>query len=174
MKIRLKDKRLFMKYLEKNQQKAVQGCYNFILVLDHLKPDFNIGKIFRSADAFGCCEVHLIGIDYFNVATSKGSFKHVPVKLYKDFGESYNYLEKEGYDIFLLEMEAELSLGMEKLPQKTAFVVGHEHFGLSFHSKDYERARSIKISQVGKTQSLNVSVAASIAMYEYTRQHIKP
>lgn len=173
MKIRSEDKRLFSKFLEKNQKKASPGQHDIILVLDHLKPDFNVGKIFRSADAFGCCEVHLIGIDYFNVASSKGSFKHVPVKFYKNFDESYNQLMKDGYDIFLLEMEAKLYLGMEDLPQKTAFVVGHEQFGLSFNPKDYKGTCSIKISQVGKTQSLNVSVAASIAMYEYTRQHMK-
>ena len=38
---------------------APPGRHKFIVVLDRLKPLFNIGKIFRSADAFGAAEVHL-------------------------------------------------------------------------------------------------------------------
>lgn len=41
---------------------AEPGPHRCIVVLDHLKPQFNVGKIFRSADAFGMREVHLTGI----------------------------------------------------------------------------------------------------------------
>ena len=54
---------------------ASPGRHEFIIVLDHLKPAFNIGKIFRSADAFGAAEVHLIATIFFDPAPAKGSFK---------------------------------------------------------------------------------------------------
>jgi tRNA G18 (ribose-2'-O)-methylase SpoU len=71
---------------------ASPGRHNFVLVLDHLKPRFNIGKIFRSAKAFGAEAVHLIGIDFFDPAPSMGSYKWVPAKFYKSFDQSYEDL----------------------------------------------------------------------------------
>ena len=58
-----------------------------------------------------------------------------------------------------------------QLPEKLAFVVGHEQFGISFNPNDYQGITTLKIKQLGKVESLNVSVAASIVMYEYFRQH---
>jgi tRNA G18 (ribose-2'-O)-methylase SpoU len=45
---------------------AHPGAHEFVVVLDGLKPGFNIGKIFRSADAFGAFEVHVIGTSFFD------------------------------------------------------------------------------------------------------------
>jgi len=61
---------------------AAPGGHDFVVVLDHLKPAFNIGKIFRSADAFDAAEVHLIATPFFDPAPAKGSFKWVPAKFH--------------------------------------------------------------------------------------------
>ena len=53
---------------------AKPGCHDFIIVCDGLKSDFNIGKIFRSAEAFGAQAVHLVGIDCFNPYPARGTF----------------------------------------------------------------------------------------------------
>ena len=58
-----------------------------------------------------------------------------------------------------------------ELPAKSAFVMGHEEHGLSFDRADYPDIRALTIPQFGPVQSLNVSVAASIVMYEYIRLH---
>jgi tRNA G18 (ribose-2'-O)-methylase SpoU len=150
---------------------ARSGPHRFIIVLDHLKPAFNIGKIFRSADAFGAREIHLVGIDFFNPAPAMGSFKWVPAIFHDDFATCYDYLQQERYSIFTLDPAADAVLMSASLPVRSAFVFGHEEFGLSVDRDRYPELRPLKIPQIGKVQSLNVSVAASVAMYEYFRQH---
>ncbi|MEW8584722.1 MAG: TrmH family RNA methyltransferase, partial [Candidatus Thiodiazotropha sp.] len=56
------------------------------------------------------------------------------------------------------------------MPKRTAFVLGHEEWGHSFERNDYPEITSVAIPQFGEVESLNVSVAASIVMYEYVRQ----
>ena len=149
---------------------AKPGAHQVILVLDHLKPDFNVGKIFRMADAFGAHEVHLVGISFFHPGPAKGSLRHVPAKFYEQFSESYRVLKEQGYSIFALEPSDSRDLWSVQFPEKSAFVLGHEQFGLSFGRTDFEGIEFLKIPQFGKVQSLNVSIAASVTVYEYVRQ----
>jgi tRNA G18 (ribose-2'-O)-methylase SpoU len=57
------------------------------------------------------------------------------------------------------------------LPRRSAFIFGHEEFGISADISAYTDIQSLTIPQFGQVQSLNVSIAASIAMWEYLRQH---
>ena len=146
------------------------GPHSFILVLDRLKPSFNIGKIFRSADAFGASEVCLIGIDSFDPAPAKGSFKWVPASFFNSFDSCYRYLLEKDYQIFLLDPKGSQLLPHAELPERCAFVFGHEEFGFSFAPEQYKGLSSVALPQFGKVQSLNVSVAASLVMYEFVRR----
>jgi tRNA G18 (ribose-2'-O)-methylase SpoU len=151
------------------------GPHSLILVLDHLKPSgFNIGKIFRSGNALGVHELHLVGIDFFDPRAAKGAIKCTRHRHFSQFEESYGALSDMGYTVYALSPESELStpLHQSKLASKCAFVLGHEEFGLSFDCKKYPAIVPITIAQFGRVQSLNVSIAASIAGYEYLRQHI--
>ena len=76
-----------------------------------------------------------------------------------------------GNDFFIFTTEGEKCLHEVTFPKKSAFIFGHEEFGFSFSMKDYLKIQKIRIEQVGKVDSLNVSIAASIAMYEYARQN---
>ena len=58
------------------------------------------------------------------------------------------------------------ALAYIKLPAKSAFIFGNEEFGHSFNKDDYYAIKSLKIDQFGRVESLNVSIAASIVMYE--------
>lgn len=150
---------------------ATPGIHDFVIILDNLKPSYNIGKIFRSADAFGAREVHLIGIDYFECKSAKGAFKWVPARFHETFDSCYQSLNEEGYTLFTLEPGQDNPLSRTRLPKKSGFVFGHEEFGLSFDPVDYEGVTGLSIPQYGRVESLNVSVAASVVMYEYQRQH---
>lgn len=150
---------------------ADPGVHDFVLVLDHLNARFNVGKIFRSADAFGARAVHLVGIDFFNPIPAKGSFKYVPARFHDAFESCYESLAKEGYSFYALEADGVQSITDAAFPKKSAFVFGHEEFGLSFQKEDFPKITGLKIPQFGKVESLNVSVAASVVMYEYVRQN---
>ena len=159
----------FKKHIRKNML-AEPGANDFVIVLDNLKPTFNVGKIFRSADVFGAREIHLVGIDFFDPASGKGALKWVPAKFFDTFDVSYSRLVKMGYTVFILEPALGDPVLKVELPEKSAFVFGHEAFGITFDPKEYERVERLTIPQFGRSQSLNVSVAASVVMYEYVRQ----
>jgi tRNA G18 (ribose-2'-O)-methylase SpoU len=160
----------FQRHKRKNLL-AKPGAHRYIIVLDGLKPTFNIGKIFRSAEAFGAHEVHLVGTDFFDPAPAVGAFKWVPARFHDTFDACHRDLSGRGYAMFTLEPEDGRSLMDVSLPEKSAFIFGHEEFGISFDKNDYEDIGTIQIPQFGRSQSLNVSIAASIVMYEYIRQH---
>ncbi len=149
---------------------AKPGVHDFIVVLDSLKAGFNIPKILRSAEIFGACEVHLVDIGPFDPAAGKGAFKHVPVRFFDSFDQCHQDLIERGYTLFTLEADRGESLMDAAIPKRSAFIFGHEEFGLSFNPEDYPDIKGLSIPQFGKIESLNVSIAASIVMYEYIRR----
>ncbi len=149
---------------------AKPGVHDFIIVLDNLKSTFNIGKVFRSADAFGAREVHVVGTDFFDPAPAKGSFKWVPAFFYEDFASCYLDIKAKGYTPFVLEAGGSAMLSETSLPLKSAFVFGHEQYGISFDKSMYDDLQTLSIPQFGQVSCFNVSIAASVAMYEYIRQ----
>jgi len=149
---------------------AVPGPHDFIVVLDQLKARYNPPKIFRSAQAFGAAEVHLVNIGVFDPGPAKGAFRKVPATFTASFSESYEDLTGRGYTCYLLAADGDNSLVDIDLPQKSAFIFGHEEFGPSFAPSDFPKVQTLKIPQYGEIESLNVSNAASIVMFEYVRQ----
>ena len=160
----------YNKYRQRNVL-AKPGCHDIILVLDNLKGGFNVPKIFRSAEAFGVHEVHLVNIPPFDPAPSKGAFRKVPARFHERFRDCHEDLVERGYRLFALEPGCACQLHATTFPAKSAFIMGHEEFGMSFDKDAYPDIECLSIRQFGITESLNVSVAASIVMYEYARQH---
>jgi len=147
------------------------GPFPFVVVLDHLKAGFNVPKIIRAAHAFGCREIHLVSIPLFDPSPAKGTFRQTKSRSFTEFQESYDALVAEGYTLYALDHRAELTLGQDSLAEKAAFVLGHEEFGHSFDREKFPAVKGLKIRQFGQVQSLNVSIAASLACYEWVRQH---
>jgi len=150
---------------------AQPGVHSFVVVLDRLKAGFNVAKIFRSAQAFGAREVHLIGIGPFDPAPAKGAFKAVPARFHDDFDHCCRSLREQGYKLFTLEPNCAANLTCTDLPERSAFIFGHEELGISFDRARYPDIGCLGIPGYGPMESLNVSIAASITMYEYVRQH---
>jgi tRNA G18 (ribose-2'-O)-methylase SpoU len=147
-----------------------EGPHSFVLVLDHMKPTFNVGKIIRTANAFGAREVHLVGMAQFNPRPCKGTLKRTRTRSFEGFAESYAALEKEEYDFFALDTSGDRVLGECAFPERSAFVIGHEQFGLRFDPSAFPRVHRLRIPQFGEVQSLNASIAAAITAFEYLRQ----
>jgi len=149
---------------------AKPGVHEFAVVLDRLKAGFNVPKIFRSAEIFGAHEMHLIDIGPFDPAAAKGALKHVPTHFHSDFAPCYKSLVERGYTLFTLEADADQVLWDVELPDRSAFIFGHEEMGICFDKQLYPEIKTLSIPQFGQIESLNVSVAASVVMYEYVRQ----
>lgn len=162
-----------LRYTKQRQRNllAKPGPHPFIVVLDHMKAGFNVAKIFRSAEVFGAREVHLVNIGPFDPSPGKGGFKKVPARFFDSFADCHAELIARDYRVFTLNAAAENSLLSVRLPEKSAFVLGHEEWGHSFDLEDYPDIQGVSIPQFGQIESLNVAVAASVAMYEYVRQH---
>ena len=167
-------RQLLLRYNKERQRNllAKPGQFPFVLVLDQLKPGFNVGKIFRSAEAFGAAAVHLVNVGPFDPAPAKGSFRKVPAVFHDTFTDCHERLSRQGYRLFLLQPQGAKSLCATDLPYKSAFILGHEEFGVRFAIGDYPDVQALTIPQFGSVQSLNVSIAASLVMYEYVRQSL--
>ena len=166
--------RTAMKRYEKDRQRnalAQPGKHEFILVLDHLQPGFNVPKIFRTAETLGAHEIHLINVGPFDPAPAKGTFRKVPAKFYDNVADCFAQLKERGYHLFTLEAEIGSVLYEAELPKKSAFILGNEDNGISFEYSTYPEIKCLSIPNFGVTESLNVSIAASIVMYEYISQH---
>jgi tRNA G18 (ribose-2'-O)-methylase SpoU len=153
-----------------NKVMAQPGPFPYVLVLDHLKVDFNIGKIIRSAEAFGAHSVDVVGTSFFDPLPAKGCMKRVPWHMLKTFHESYEKWDAEGYTFYAFDVDATESIHQVSFPDKSAFILGHEGFGFTFKKELYPKIKFMKIPQFGLVESLNVSVAASVVMYEFARQ----
>lgn len=144
-------------------------------VLDNLRSAFNVGSIFRLADAVGVDHLYLCGYtptpEQEQVKkTSLGSEESVPWSNPKDLATALQNLRARGYTIVALET-AEKSLDFYSLPLKTptAFVVGNERFGLDYPSLPLcDEVRTLP--QVGIKNSVNVAVALGAAAFEWQRQ----
>lgn len=153
-----------------NKMMAKPGPLLFVMILDHLKVDFNIAKIIRSAEAFGAHAVDVVGTSFFDPLPAKGCLKRVPWTMRPTFFESYHHYRSQGYTFYAFDPEAPLPLHQANFPEKSAFILGNEGVGLSFKREDYPDIQWIKIPQIGLVESLNVAVAASIVMYEFARE----
>ncbi len=149
---------------------ALPGPHPLVIVLDRLKASYNVAKIFRSAQAFGVRAVHLVGIGPFDPAPAKGAFRKVPARFHDDLESCLGELLADGYTLFALAPGAGETLPEAELPQRSAFIFGHEEFGIRVDPQAFPTLRTLSIPQCGELQSLNVSVAASVVMYEYLRR----
>ncbi|MGY6518415.1 MAG: TrmH family RNA methyltransferase [Lysobacteraceae bacterium] len=149
--------------------RAEPGPLPVVLVLERLRADFNVPKIFRSAQALGARAIHLVGVGPFDPAPAKGAFKHVPARFHEDFGSCRDALLGEGYTLFALHPHDGALLPSLALPERSAFILGHEQDGLSAEVLGDARVTPVRIPHAGALESLNVAVAASIALYEYAR-----
>lgn len=153
---------------------AKPGPHTVVLVLDALRADFNVPKIFRSAEALGAHAIHLVNIGPFDPAPAKGAFKHVPAHFHACFADCRQVLVEQDFTLIALEPHAPALLTDTPLPRRCAFVLGNEAAGLSDAVRQDQTVRSVRLPQWGRTESMNVAVAASLALYEYTRQYGRP
>ncbi len=147
------------------------------IVLDNIRSRENVGSIFRTADAAGVSKIYLCGITptppHEKISkTALGAETWVPWEYCKETWRLLAKLKKEGINIVALEQTKE-SVNLFKFKTKflAALVLGNEVKGLSPKILKY-CDKKISIPMYGKKESLNVSVAAGVALYNL-RLHLK-
>jgi len=161
----------FNKEIEKNKT-AEYGIYNYITVLDNIKGEYNAPRIIRTVNVLGGREVFIVGTKFFNPYPSVGGFRYTKITFFDKIDECILKLKEMNYSIYALQgpKHGGTCLYEQSFEANSAFISGHEQFGLSFNVCDYNFIKSIYIPQFGKVESLNVSVATSIVVSEYIRQ----
>ena len=140
------------------------------IAIENTLRDFNMGTIVRSANAFGVRTVHVIGRRQWNKRGAMATDKYLNViyhKTPKDF-QSYT----KDIPLFAIEnIKNTKTLAKTTFPKKCILLFGQEGAGISDELLNFAD-EVIMIEQLGSTRSINVGVAAGIAMYEYLRQHL--
>lgn len=140
------------------------------VAIENLERDFNMGTIVRSANAFGVRRVHVIGRRQWNKRGAMMTDKYLEV-IYHATPESFadHAISRDKVIVAIENNHQSESLLDAKLPQKAVLVFGSESGGIT---RDLLQVsdRIISIPQLGSTRSLNVGVAAGIAMWEWLRQ----
>jgi 23S rRNA (guanosine2251-2'-O)-methyltransferase len=145
-----------------------------ILVLDGIEDPHNVGAILRSADAAGAHGVvrqsrHAAALDGVAAKASAGAVAHVPIAEVVNVARAIEELKDAGVWTVGLAGGVEKTYDQLDLRLPTAFVLGAEGTGL----RRLVRERCdwlVSIPMLGHVQSLNVSVAAGIALFEAVRQ----
>ncbi len=140
---------------------------SLIPVLDGLSDPHNGAAVLRSADAFGCHEVHVVdGRFPFAVShkVSRGTHRWLSIARHATAEACCDALVDRGYRIFVAAMEGTITPEELARVPRAAVVFGNEHKGVSSAFRD--RAHGVyQIPMVGFVESLNVSVASAITLY---------
>lgn len=140
------------------------------IAIDNVERDYNMGTIVRSANAFGVRHVHVVGRRQWNKRGAMMTDKYLHIHYYADASEFMMALTGKCL-IAVDNVAGSVSLTEVELPANTVLLFGAE--GPGIRSELLETAMAIaKIDQYGSTRSLNVGVAAGIAMYEWTRRNM--
>ena len=150
--------------------------FPLVLVLDNIRSGLNIGSIFRTADAFALERVVLCGITAQPphreiLKTALGSTETVSWTYTESTEAAVRELQQAGYEVWAIEQTDNKQWLQEFAPlpdRKYAFVLGNEVDGVD------EAALSacdgvLEIPQFGTKHSLNVAVAAGIAVWQFVR-----
>jgi 23S rRNA (guanosine2251-2'-O)-methyltransferase len=151
-----------------------EGRAPFLLIVDRVTDVRNFGALARTAECAGLDAI--IMSDSGNapitgdaMKTSAGALSHLPVCRVKDMKRTLHFLRESGIQIIACTEKASDTLYDIDLNTPLALIMGSEEDGISPQLlKDADRLA--KIPMRGKISSLNVSVAAGIAIYEALRQ----
>lgn len=151
-----------------------------IVVLENIRSAYNVGSIFRTADAFLLQGLYICGYTAYPPhkeirKTALGADETVHWKHFKKVQDALDELRAEGYRIYAVE-QASNSIHLQDFNyggEKVAVILGNEVTGVE-QSTIEQTDGVIEIPQLGMKHSLNVSVAAGVVLWELVRAHISP
>ncbi len=146
------------------------------IVMENILDPHNVSAVLRSCDAAGVMEVQLIYTDVnfpdIGKKSSASAKKWVELRKFNNVKDCYKKLHEEEFIIYATHLEEKAkSLFEIDMTKKIAIVVGNEHKGVSPEAAKLADS-IIKIPMFGMIQSLNVSVATAVILFEAVRQRI--
>ncbi len=146
------------------------------VVLENIHDPHNVSAILRSCDAVGVLRVELLyTVEKFpriGKKSSSSANKWLEWRKHTSVDECYALLHEEGFAICATHLgESSVSLYDMDLTRKVALVFGNEHRGVSEEAA-VKADMNFRIPMMGMIQSLNVSVACAVSLYEALRQRL--
>ncbi|MAQ32121.1 MAG: 23S rRNA (guanosine(2251)-2'-O)-methyltransferase RlmB [Flavobacteriales bacterium] len=151
-----------------------KGVFPFFILLDRLTDVRNFGSICRSAEAMGVHGVIIpkkesAQINEIAIKASAGSISNINICRENSLDKTIQIAKDSGLTIIACSEKSKQNIFETDLNKPTLIIIGSEKNGISqklLNLSDY----ICKIPIKGKTESLNASVAAGIALYEANRQ----
>lgn len=167
-----------MAIVEKNSSKEEKIDYNqdIIVALDDIQDPGNLGTILRTVDSIGINQILVSKgtADSYNpkvVRSTMGAIFRVKIIECEDLEKTLKEIKKHKFEILVTSLQTENSIYDIKYNKKV-IVIGNEANGVEEKIQNMADVK-VKIPMLGKTESLNASVATGIILYEYVRQKIK-
>ena len=148
-----------------------------VIILDDVRSAYNVGSIFRTADAFRVLGIYICGISarppHKDISkTALGATESVEWKYFQDVQEAVKSLKDEGHKIYAIEQVDE-SISLERFQpdpgSKIAIIFGHEVFGVKEDLFPVVNG-CLEIPQFGTKHSFNVAISAGIVLWEISRK----
>lgn len=151
-----------------------EGRVPFLLILDRLTDVRNFGAICRTAECVGVDAIIIpekgaAPLNSDAMKTSAGAIYNIKICKEKNLAHTVDFLQQSGVQVFAATEKAQKLIYEVDFTEPCAIVMGNEETGISkevLHHSD----EKIKLPIIGKTQSLNVSVACGAILYESIRQ----
>lgn len=160
---------------KQNKEEQIDTTQEIILALDDIQDPGNLGTILRTADSIGLTQILVSKgtADCYNpkvVRSTMGAIFRVKIIECEDLEKTLKEMKKHKYEITVTSLQTENSI-YDINYNKKAVVIGNEANGVRKEIQDMAD-KKIKIPMLGKTESLNASVATGIILYEYVRQKL--
>ena len=154
---------------EKLQRVVAGRTRSLVPVLEHIEDTGNSNACIRSAEAFGCQDVHIIereGAKYYKgKRTSSGATKWLDIHKWQDTAECLAALKAKGYQVVVTTLKpGAVPIHQIDFSKPTAIVLGNEHEGVSLEAEALADTLAY-IPMGGFVESFNISVACALCLY---------
>ncbi len=160
--------------VEKNNvKKEINYNEDIIVALDDVQDPGNLGTILRTVDSVGLTQILVSKktADVYNpkvVRSTMGAIFRVRIIECDDLKETLKQVKKHKFKVVVTSLQTENTI-YDINYRKKAIIIGNEANGVEEEIQNMADEK-IKIPMIGKTESLNASVATGIVLYEYVRQ----
>ena len=161
---------------KESNERNIDYTQEIIVALDGIQDPGNLGTILRTVDSIGLTQILVSKdtADSFNpkvVRSTMGAIFRVKVIECEDLEKTLKEIKKHKFEIVVTSLQTKNSI-YDIDYNKKVIVIGNEANGVQEKIQQLSD-KKVKIPMLGKTESLNASVATGIILYEYVRQKLK-